>query len=251
MKKYMIMICGKSTAGKTYSLRNLKDQEGVWFFNCESGTDLPFENSFKHFQITNPRDVPKGILKAEKKPEVHTIVIDSLTFLMDMYINKCVYKAEDTRAEWGQYALFVQELFSDACAPSTKNIIFTAHTIDEVNEKTKEFETKVGCSGKKLNEKGIEAFFETIVNCSVMDIDDLEEYKNNLLTITAREERIGLKHCFQTMKTRETRRSRIRGNPMFWDDEETYIDNDVQIVVDRLRGITKPPSATSKIKAAS
>ena len=46
---HLVMISGKSTTGKSASLEGLRDHEGVWYFNCESGKRLPFRNKFKKF----------------------------------------------------------------------------------------------------------------------------------------------------------------------------------------------------------
>lgn len=241
MKKYMLLICGKSTSGKSYSLRNLRDQEGVWFLNTESGNGLPFPNKFKHYTITEPEQIGTGILKAEKNPKVHTIVVDSLTFWFDMLINQRVLKAEDTRGAWNsEYAVKVQELFDGPCKVSTKNLIFTAHIIDEVNEVTMRSETKVGCSGRKLNEKGIEAFFDWIVTCKEADTDDLEGYKTPYLNVSEEEIEDGYKHVFQLRKNRETRGERMRGEPSVFTRERRFIDNDAQMVIDLIRGVDTP-----------
>ena len=49
--KRLFVIYGTSGSGKTASLRNLKDQEGVLFLNCESGKEIPFKNKFNHLVL--------------------------------------------------------------------------------------------------------------------------------------------------------------------------------------------------------
>lgn len=96
MNNNIILVVGKSSTGKTASLRNLKDQEGVWYLNCESNKGLPFKNKFKKFTITDPMQVYEAFDRAEEKEEVHTIVVDSLTYLMDMYETQYVLSATNT-----------------------------------------------------------------------------------------------------------------------------------------------------------
>ncbi len=39
---HLVLICGESATGKSASLMNLENPEGVWYFNAESGKRLPF-----------------------------------------------------------------------------------------------------------------------------------------------------------------------------------------------------------------
>jgi len=45
---------------------------------------------------------------------------------------------------------------------------------------------------------------------------------------------LGYKHVFQTQPTKETIYERIRNSVGMWEFEETFIDNNVQHVIDRL-----------------
>ena len=36
MNNNIVLICGKSATGKSASLKDLKNQEGIWYLNCES-----------------------------------------------------------------------------------------------------------------------------------------------------------------------------------------------------------------------
>ena len=67
-----------------------------------------------------------------------------------------------------------------------------------------------------------------------MKIKDLKEYQNDLLVITPEEEALGFKYVFQTKLTKETVNERLRGPMGLWDTKETFIDNDMQKVFDRL-----------------
>lgn len=63
---------------------------------------------------------------------------------------------------------------------------------------------------------------------------DLEEYKNDLLNITDRDKKVGYKHVFQTMVTADTVNTRISTPMGMFSDAETYIDNDVAILLQRM-----------------
>lgn len=93
----LIMICGKSAVGKTSSLRNLKNPEGVAYMNCEAGKKITFPAKFKQVTVTDPLQVPQSIEALNGNPNFHTIVIDSLSFLMQMYEQVYVNTSANTQ----------------------------------------------------------------------------------------------------------------------------------------------------------
>lgn len=101
-KNNVLLIAGKSATGKSASLSNLRDQEGVLYLNCESNKDLPFNHSFMSVTITDPMLVPQYIVQAESQSKIHTIVIDSLTFMMDQYESQYVLPSSNTMKMWGK-----------------------------------------------------------------------------------------------------------------------------------------------------
>lgn len=93
---HLVLLCGKSATGKSASLMQLENPEGVMYLNCESGKKLPFKTKFKQFVITDPLQVNEAFEAAENMPEVHTIVVDSLTYLLDMYESIYVLNSANT-----------------------------------------------------------------------------------------------------------------------------------------------------------
>lgn len=229
----LMLICGESAGGKSASLRSLQNQEGVMYLNCEAGKKLPCRNKFKSYTITDPLQVIEAMQKAEEMPEIHTVVVDSLTFLMDMFESVYVIPAADGMKAWSSYAQFFKNLMQTHVAGSSKNIIFTAHTLSVLNEADMVMEKKVPIKGA-LKNNGLEAYFSTIVAAKKMDVTKLAKYKNKHLVITEEEAAIGIKYVYQTLLTKETVNERIRSSMSMWDTSETFIDNDAQIVLDRL-----------------
>jgi len=230
---HLILISGKSATGKSASLQNIIDPTGVMYLNCESNKRLPFPSKFNEFNIVDPYQIYEAFTKAEEMPEIHTIVVDSLTFMMDMFESVHVIPATDGRSAWGDYAQFFKNLLQQYVAKSTKNVIFTGHTMDIYNEKEMLNESYIKVKGS-LNNNGIEAMFSIVIASKKMPLKSLEAYKSNLLTISPEEEMLGFKYVFQTRLTKETVNERIRSPMRMWTIDETYIDNDVQLVIDRL-----------------
>lgn len=234
MNNNIILISGKSSTGKSFCLRNLSPQEGVIYLNCESNKSLPFRNKFKSLTITDSYQIYDAFLEAEEMDDVHTIVIDTATFMMDIHESVHVLPSNDTQKAWGGYAQFFKLLMSQYVAASTKRIIILAHTSDIQNKAEMVMETMVKVKGSLMNQ-GVESYFSQVISTKKMSINDLEGHENDLLVITDRERNLGYKHVFQTMITKDTVNERIRGPFGMWDDSETYIDNDVELVLKRIQ----------------
>lgn len=231
----LILVVGKSASGKSMCLKDLREPEGVMYLNCESGKKLPFKNSFKRVTITDPFTIYQAFQQAEQMPEIHTIVVDSLTYMMDMFESIYVVPKAGTKegmSAWGDYAQFFKNLMQQYVAASTKNVIFTAHTADEINDDMVK-ETIVKLKGSLMN-NGIESYFSQIVACKKMPVKKLESLENDLLEITARDTRLKYKHVFQTDISEDTTNERIRSPFGMWEEEELFIDNNIQNVLDRI-----------------
>ena len=230
---HLILVSGKSTTGKSASIMNLERPENWAYLNCEAGKRLPFRSKFKEFTITDPLQVYEAFDWAETQDNIEGIVVDSVTFLMDMFESVHVINSTNTMKAWGDYAQFFKNLMQVYVARSTKSVIFTAHALDQLNEADMVMETKVPVKGS-LKNNGIESYFSAVVSAKKMTIKALEGYENDLLTITPEDETLGFKYVFQTKLTKETVGERIRAPMGLWSTAETYIDNDMQLVMNRL-----------------
>lgn len=67
-----------------------------------------------------------------------------------------------------------------------------------------------------------------------MPIKTLEKYPNDLLKITDTEREDGVKYVFQTRITKDSTGEKMRSAMGLWSREELYIDNDLQLVFERL-----------------
>lgn len=233
----LVLIAGESATGKSASLESLArapNPDGVMYLNCESGKRLPFKNKFTNFTITDPYQVHEAFDHAKGNASYHTIVVDTLTFLMDMMESQYVLTAPDTQKAWGQYAQFFKILMQEKVAASDKSIIFLAHTRSELDQKAMEMKSSVPIKGA-LKNNGIEAYFSTVVATKKVSLKDLEPYKSGLLHITETDELLGYKHVFQTQLTKTTIGERIRSPMGMFSRAETFMDNDAGLLLKHLR----------------
>lgn len=229
----LVLLCGKSATGKSASLMGLKNPEGVMYLNCEAGKKLPFRAKFKQYTITDPHQIFEAFDAAENMEGVHTIIIDTVTYLLEMYESLYVVNSANTMKAWGDFSQYFKTLMQDKVAKSTKNVIFLAHTADKLNEAEMAVETSVPVKGS-LKNNGIESYFSLVLSTKKVPLKALKDYGSDLLTITPEEEALGFKYVYQTKLTKDTVGERIRGPLGLFDTKETFMDNNMQLVLDRL-----------------
>ena len=98
--------------------------------------------------------------EAEAMADVHTIVVDSLSFLLEMFESVYVIPAADGRSAWALFQQFFKSLMQDKVAKSTKTVIMTAHVLSLYNETNQAIEVKVPVKGA-LKNIGIEALVDS------------------------------------------------------------------------------------------
>lgn len=234
INEQLILIGGYSGTGKSASLRNIREQPKWMFLNCESGKRLPFRNDFQQFIVTDPWQVIEGFQHARNNPnDYNGIIIDSLTFLMDMFESKYVLNSTNTMKAWGDFAQFFKTIMQEEVPLFGKPVIITAHVKDDLDERVHEMKTSVPIKGS-LKNNGVEAYFSTVVAAKKVSLVELDKYNSDLLTITEDDKDLGYKHVFQTRPTKNTIGERIRSPMTMFNKSQTYTDNDSQLLLDHL-----------------
>lgn len=231
VKDHLVLITGESTTGKSMSLYPMKDDSGVMYLNCEAGKRLPFKNNFKRHTIIHPEQVYQAFELAEQDDSIHTIVIDTLTYLMNMYESVVVLTSSNTMKAWGDYAQFFKNLMQYYVAKSSKNVIILAHSSTIYDESSMAKQVCVPVKGA-LAKEGIESYFSTVISTKKVLLKDLKP--NELLNVTPEDEELGIKYVFQTRITKDTINERMRGPVGMWSKDELYIDNNIAHVLKRL-----------------
>jgi hypothetical protein len=229
----LILIGGFSGTGKSASLMNIRNQDKWLYLNTEAGKRLPFKNSFQNFRIEDPYQVMEAFDHGTGNDDVHGIIIDSLSFLMDMFETMYVVNSANTMAAWGNYNQFFKVLMQQKVVAFNKPVIILAHVREDLDERAMEMKTSVPIKGA-LKNQGIEAYFSTVVATKKMTIKDLEPYASKLLNITDEERALGFKHVFQTRITKSTVGERIRSPMGLFTKEQTFTNNDAQMLLDHL-----------------
>lgn len=236
MARLLVVIAGESGQGKSASLHNLTNQEGVFYLGTEANKPLPFPDKFKRVSggLTNPMDIFPAFEKVESIDSIHTIVVDSLTFLMDMFESQCVLTKVNTMSGWSDYQQYFKKLMQEVVANSKKNWIFIAHNAAELqNDGTYKYYIPIKGA---IAKQGAEAYFSIIVYARKAKISELEAmpYDPELLHITDKDRALGFKHVFQCDVTKEFVNSRIRAPIGCFADNQIFMDNDTQMLINHL-----------------
>lgn len=235
----LIFITGFSTTGKSASLRNIRNQQDWAYLNTEAGKRLPFQNGFQTFRISEPYQVWEAFDHAiQNNAFPGGIIIDSATFLLDMFESQYVVGAANGQKAWGDFQQFWKILMQQKVVEYAKPVIITAHLKDVYDEKSLSMKTHVPVKGALAN-NGLESYFSTVVSTKQIPVDQLEPYQSEILTISDEDRELGFKYVFQTRPTKTTVGERIRSPMGMFSKEQTFMDNDAQVLLDHLHRFYK------------
>lgn len=231
----LVCVVGYSGTGKSASLRKIRNQQDWLYLGTEAGKRLPFKNNFRDggYRVSDPFQVHEAFDVGIADPTVKGIALDSATFMMDMFESQYVLTAANTMKAWSDYAQFWKTLMQEKVIAFAKPTVVIAHVLDVYDEKNLETKTSIPVKGS-LKNQGLEAYFSTIVAAKKVSIKELEKYNSKMLTITDEEKDLGYKHVFQTRPTKTSIGERIRSPMDMFPKADTYIDNDVQLLLDHL-----------------
>lgn len=234
MQKPIIFLGGRSATGKTAALRNLKNPEKALYLNFEA-KDVPFRANWKEKRVTDPytlHSVSQRLI-ADGTKKFDTLIVDSITACMALFATKYIGKdCPNKMVAWGDYGSFYETWAKQMLPEIPQQVIVIAHVDDYEDKSTMESYSQAVVQGR-LKGIGLEADFGSIFGTTVVKTEDLKEFNNPYLNITEDEELEGFKHVIQTRRTEETKHTKIRSSMGMWAKSETYIDSDVQILLDR------------------
>lgn len=234
-----VLICGESGHGKSASLMDLATRSDVLYMNCEAGKPLPFKNKFKNKTITDPEDIIDFIDQLRDMGDENPfriVIVDTVSFMMDMYERVHVLGSANTQSAWGAYGTFFPRLMDATAKLENVFFIFLGHLDSYLDEDEGMMRYRVPVKGS-LKTKGLEAYFTTVLYVKRMRVKDIRKMipeDTDLLKIKPKEEAQGFKHVFLTEPDKATIGGRIRSPLGMWNDNELYIDNNAMNVLKRL-----------------
>lgn len=229
--KNIVLIVGEPSSGKSTSLMNMDTPERVAYLNADL-KELPFRTKFgKNVVIPDPAAIIPTIAAIEESPDLDSGIIDTITFLMNMYEKQYINTSTDA-FPWKHYANFYYDVIH-AIKSGTKNYAVLAHVKKIMNDDEMVMETVVPVKGA-IKAIGVEADFTTIIATKKVAIKKLEGFENSLLNITDNEIEDGFKYVFQTRIDKDSIGEKMRSAIGLWERKEKYIDNNIGSVFTRL-----------------
>ena len=146
--KKMILMVGGTGTGKTTSLRNLPLEKTVYIdIDRKSIKGFRDMDKFRDWVKLDYIDhlIP-GLKALEDDAETDYVVIDTLSFGLDMFVAQHIDTAADTRAAWGDYKKWYKELIH-LIKSSNKSYIILMHDKSTFNEAAMETKTVAYAQG--------------------------------------------------------------------------------------------------------
>lgn len=229
--KNIVLVMGKPTTGKSFSLYGLRDRDDIAYLNTDL-KELPFRSKMQEIAVTNPVHVLDFVQQIEQTDSITGGVLDTVSFLMEQFETQYIAGAADGRKAWGEYAQFYRR-FIHAIKAGTKPYAILAHEKDVLNEKEMVMEQAVPVKGA-VGKLGVEADFTTILGTRKISISEAEKWQNDLLTVTEDDEERGYCYVFQTRTTKDCIGAKYRAPVDLFSKQELYINNDLDLVFKRL-----------------
>lgn len=164
----LICVMGESGSGKTTAMRNL-DPESTYYIDCDgkglswkgwrSQYNVEKKNFYQSRDIPNISTVIMGV--AQKRPEIKTIVVDTLnTCMVDKEVKGM---KENGYGKWIDLTQFVWDMIEIAGRQRDDlNVIFVMHS-ETVRDDFGYSFTRVKTNGRKLEKLVPESLFTTVL----------------------------------------------------------------------------------------
>jgi hypothetical protein len=209
---YQIALVGQSGKGKTMSFRNM-NPDTCGFINME-GKPLPFVNKFKNYSVPNTwQECYNQLIQFAKEPTITEVVLDSFS----AYVDDLLLYARKTKKNFDVWNLHNEEVgkLLYLIKKYPKDIIISGHSMNTEGENGVT-ERKMAIKGKEWGTKGIESAFTATVFSDVLR-DPMSGKANYIMYLNS--------DGITSAKT----------PPMFIEEGEDYIENDINAFLERIR----------------
>lgn len=245
--KLTILVEGMSGAGKTSSFQDIPQevQKYVLFLNCE-GKELPYPHDFCEFKITEPYQVHAALNrliegqgfkhKSGETVQPKMVIMDSFTFLMDMFEAQYIRTAADSRGAWGDYGNFIRETMLEKVAKLHIPFVATTHILVNDDMENMEKVSRAAIKGGVGKGNGLESYFTTVVYAKQMRLKDIESFLEDasMLTLSEEERFDEKKHVFVTRPARQHSGDRIKSPRGMFSPKDFYMDNSITKLINHI-----------------
>lgn len=275
---FRLLLTGASGSGKTASFLGLKNPANCLYLNADSVAAsgvLKDEGILVLDIASNPLSlldqvhegalVPGYLSQMSERTDIDLIVLDSLTAMMEKYIQLYLPKNRaETMNFWADYGKFWADVSLQLEALNeTKDIIIMAHSVDVPDPKNPIKITNEILGSGGLFKRDVRKTYHNIANAVKLTLAEAEKTvpdttsqdpeamrkKYPSVVIGEEEQELGEVYCLQVRNAHvhENYSISIRSpNPKTWSAKEAFINNDINILIDRLRGLTKSPKITGE-----
>jgi len=170
-----VLCIADTGAGKTSALRNL-DLSKTAYINVDA-KPIPFKHNglYKNVNLESTQQLLNGMAQIEDDMQVEFAVIDTITFLGDMFFSEFVENSTNGMKAWADYKSYVLKVINMA-KRSRINYIILAHAQDIYDDKEMVNKTFARIQGS-LKGGGLEGHFTYVLyNIVKPDSEGLPEY---------------------------------------------------------------------------
>lgn len=250
INKLTVLIEGMSGSGKSSAFQDIEDQPHTLFLNCE-GKELPYPHDFCEFKISEPFQVHTALnrihegatFKHKSGELIHPklVVMDSFTFLMDMFEALYIRTAADSRSAWGDYGSYIRETMLTKVSRLHIPFIATSHILISDDMENMERISRAAIKGGVGKGNGLESYFTTVLYAKQMRLKDVEPFleEASMLTLTEEEKFDEKKHVFVTRPAKQHSGDRIKAPRGMFSPKDFYMDNSVHKLVNHINNFYK------------
>lgn len=216
----IFLLVGASGSGKTSGMRNMPLEKTV-LINTELKSMLPFrghQRLKRHWVVNDVNKFMAGLELIEKDEDIEYCILDSLSYLMNMYELQKVKPATNGQKAWGDYGDFYRTLIM-FIKNSKKSWVITCHPKEVFDEKAGEYRTSAAIKGSLSGL--VEADFNVVIYTDIgTNEDGMPMYR------------------YLVKKTKETLGKSVKSPFMMFDEAHTQ-SNDIMEVFTAIENYIK------------
>ena len=213
--KKLLLIVGSTGKGKSSSIRNMP-MDRTAYIDFDRKAIKAFKGMEKLNQwikVDYVDHLEPGLKALEEDDSIDFIVIDTMSFALDMFVSQKIEGSVDSRAMWGEYKQWFNRIMHIA-KTSKKSYVFIMHDKSAYNEEAMEVKTQAYAQGSIFG--AVESHFAVVAYAhKYLDENNMPKYG------------------FLVGPTKDTLHLSAK-SPMMMFDEPLIKDNDVMLLFEAI-----------------